>query len=101
MQKEIQEYLNNIEKKKEKAEMFLLGGILFTTIMAGVTSVSTIAGLTASGSAEITYKNIHKEVSSSPGFQNEIALKDKELDDYYHTGKITIDEYNSGKKIDT
>jgi len=98
MQKEIQEYLKNLEKKKEKAEMFLLGGVLCTTIMAGVSSVTSISGLVASGSAEIAYKDIRKEVLASPSFQNEIALKEKELNDYYHAGKMTIDEYNSGKK---
>lgn len=97
MNSEVQDYLCDLEKKKDKAESVLAGTMLFTTIAAGISSIAAVMGVTAHCCAEMAFKDISRDVVDSNNFQNEIVLKKQELEDRYHLGNITFEEYASGK----
>ena len=80
MNSEVQDYLCDLEKKKDKAESVLAGTMLFTTIASGMSTIAAVMGVTAHCCAEMAFKDISRDVVDSNNFQNEIVLKQQELE---------------------
>ena len=94
--KDVQTYLEDVEKKRNNTDTAEMAAKLFTGITAGVTLFAGLMGATGEVSAEIGYKHLHNDVVISSSFNEEVATKRNALIDALSTNSITMEEYNAG-----
>ena len=96
--KDVQTYLEDVEKKRNNADTAEMAAKLFTGITAGVTLFAGLMGATGEVSAEIGYKHLRNDVVISSSFNEEVSTKRNALIDALSTNSITMEEYNAGMK---
>ena len=97
MQQDVEKYLEKIEKKKSIAETFVEGCVLFSGISVSMALTALLIGGASKFSSNISYKQIYNNVIDSKEFQEQVVLKQSELEDRYNLGDITFNEYNAKK----
>ena len=94
--KEVESYLENVEKKRERADGAELAAKLFTGITAGVTLFAGLMGVTGEVSADIGYKHLYNDVVIHGTYDAAAQAKKNDLYNQLASGTISLEAYNAG-----
>ena len=94
--KDVQSYIENVERNRERADGAELAAKIFTGITVGVTAFAGLMGATGEISAEIGYNHLKNDVSIHGEFDAETQAKRNALIDALTANTISMEEYNAG-----
>ena len=94
--KDVQTYLEDVEKKRERADGAELAAKIMAGMTAGMTLFTGLMGVTGEVSAEIGYKHLHNDVVINGEFDAETQAKRNALVDALASNSISMEEYNAG-----
>ena len=93
--KEVVNYIESVEKKRNVANEVNLGTAIFAGISAGMVATAAIMGGAAAVSTQMGVDFLTRDVKADVAFDKGVTEKRFALTDDLQAGKITIEEYNA------